>query len=46
MLKLKRVKGISTVIDVLEPITVVALLLVITACLVNGSFNPFLYFRF
>jgi alginate O-acetyltransferase complex protein AlgI len=30
----------------LEPVALLAVLLVITACLVNGSFNPFLYFRF
>ena len=46
VLKLKENKKIEAVIDVLEPIMVVALLLVITACFVNGSFNPFLYFRF
>ncbi len=31
---------------VLEPIVLIALLLVCTAYLVDGSFNPFLYFRF
>ena len=31
---------------VLEPLTLIALLLVCTAYLVDGSFNPFLYFRF
>ena len=46
VLKLKEKKAACMVIDVLEPIVIVALLLVITACLVNGSFNPFLYFRF
>ena len=30
----------------LAPIGMVALLLVSTACLVDGSYNPFLYFRF
>ena len=30
----------------LEPIVLIALLLVCTAYLVDGSFNPFLYFRF
>ncbi len=34
------------VTDVLELPVLVALLLVITAYLVDGSFNPFLYFRF
>ncbi|MGN1001642.1 MAG: MBOAT family O-acyltransferase [Oscillospiraceae bacterium] len=31
---------------VLEPAAVAALLIAVTACLVDGSFNPFLYFRF
>lgn len=34
------------VLNVLEPITVLALILLSTAYLVDGSFNPFLYFRF
>lgn len=34
------------VVDVLEPVVLTGLLLVITAYLVDGSFNPFLYFRF
>ena len=33
-------------IVVLQPAMVLALLLLVTACLVDGSFNPFLYFRF
>ena len=31
---------------VLEPVGVVLILIATTACLVDGSFNPFLYFRF
>ena len=31
---------------ILEPIILLALLLLSTACLVDGSFSPFLYFRF
>ena len=46
VLKLKEKKGICTAIDIAEPIVDVVLLTLITACLVNGSFNPFLYFRF
>lgn len=34
------------VINLVEPFITVAMLLVITAFLVDGSFNPFLYFRF
>ncbi|MBQ7897649.1 MAG: MBOAT family protein [Clostridia bacterium] len=33
-------------ISVIEPVAVVCLLLVCTAYLVDGSYNPFLYFRF
>ena len=46
VLKLKEHKGACAVIDVLEPAVVAALLLLVTACFVNGSFSPFLYFRF
>ena len=46
VLKIKENKSACAVIDVVEPIFIVLLLTVITACLVNGSFNPFLYFRF
>ena len=33
-------------LNLLEPVVLVGLLLVMTAYLVDGSFNPFLYFRF
>jgi len=36
----------TTVGKVLEPVMMILLLLVCTAYLVDGSFNPFLYFRF
>lgn len=36
----------KTLLDVAEPIFLLALLLLTTAYLVDGSFNPFLYFRF
>lgn len=42
----KHVAGRIKCVKYLEPIAVLALLVVITACLVDGSFNPFLYFRF
>lgn len=43
--KLRTVKN-GVVSSVAEPIGMTALLLVCTAFLVDGSFNPFLYFRF
>jgi len=36
----------NKIMNVLEPIALVALVLVMTAYLVDGSFSPFLYFRF
>ena len=42
----RRFKGISLCLVVVEPIVLVALLLICTAYLIDGSFNPFLYFRF
>jgi len=36
----------AAVIDVLEPLVLAAVLAVSTGYLVDGSFNPFLYFRF
>ena len=36
----------SKFVWILEPIALVVLLMVMTAYLVDGSFNPFLYFRF
>ena len=36
----------AVVLTVLEPVSILILLIVITAFLVDGSFNPFIYFRF
>ena len=36
----------TTVYDVMEPVLLALCFLMITAYLVDGSFNPFLYFRF
>jgi len=44
--KVMRIPAGKKLINVAEPILMVGLLLVITAFLVDGSFNPFLYFRF
>ncbi len=41
----ERVKD-ARLMAVLEPLTVAALIITSTACIVDGSFNPFLYFRF
>ena len=44
--KIKENSGLSTVLNVLEPLVMIALLIVATGYLIDGSFNPFLYFRF
>lgn len=36
----------NRVLNALEPVTLLVLLAVSTAFLIDGSFNPFLYFRF
>ncbi len=44
--KSRETKAGALVLEVLEPIVLVVLMLLVTAYLVDGSFNPFLYFRF
>lgn len=46
VLKIKNTKIGSLACDILEPIFVVLVLLIVTAYFVDGSFSPFLYFRF
>ncbi len=44
--KLKQRKGLNLFLNGIEPFYYVALLLIVTAFLIDSSFNPFLYFRF
>jgi len=44
--KLSSLKRGSIIMSVLEPVVLLLLLAVCTAFLIDGSFNPFLYFRF
>ena len=44
--KLKENIKIRKIINVLEPIVIIMLLTLVTAYLVDNSYNPFLYFRF
>lgn len=46
VLKMKETRVGALVCDILEPVIVVVLLLIVTAYFVDGSFSPFLYFRF
>lgn len=45
-IKIKENKTGKVLIQFIEPIVLIALLLLVTAYLVDGSYNPFLYFRF
>ena len=36
----------NKILNIAEPVFLASLLVVMTAFLVDGSFNPFLYFRF
>jgi alginate O-acetyltransferase complex protein AlgI len=45
-LKLKENAKANAVINILEPIFHVVMLIIVTAYFVDGSFSPFLYFRF
>ena len=44
--KIRESKTGALVLEVLEPIVLIGLMLLVTAYLVDGSFNPFLSFRF
>ena len=44
--KLRKNKTINNFINILEPIFLIILLLLVTAYLIDSSYNPFLYFRF
>ena len=44
--KLRNKKTLNLLINLLEPFYYISLLLIVTAYLIDGSFNPFLYFRF
>ena len=44
--KIKTAKAGERIVNLLEPIVLILLLAVCTAYMVDGAFNPFLYFRF
>ena len=46
VLKLKENKKVNAIMNVIEPVFVVVMLLIVTSYFVDGSFSPFLYFRF
>jgi len=44
--RLSETKITNVIVEIFEPIVLIALLVLVTGYLVDGSFNPFLYFRF
>lgn len=44
--KLREKKAGKIIVDILEPVFIFTVLILCTAYLTDGSFNPFLYFRF
>lgn len=44
--RLREREAFAKVLNILEPVVLLLLMLVITGYIVDGSFNPFLYFRF
>ena len=46
VLKLCEKEKAQKIINIIEPVVLIALAVTVTAYLVDGSFNPFLYFRF
>lgn len=44
--QLKEKSRIRKILNMLEPITLILMVIVVTAYLVDNSYNPFLYFRF
>ena len=44
--KLKNIKFFNCLFSILEPIVILALLILCTSYLIDNSYNPFLYFRF
>lgn len=44
--KLKTKTNANKIINLLEPIAMASILIIVTAYLVDNSYNPFLYFRF
>lgn len=44
--KFSKIPHLKKLPDILEPVLAILLLLLVTASLIDGSFNPFIYFRF
>ena len=45
-IKMGKNKSINKILNILEPVFLLLLLVIVTAYLIDSSYNPFLYFRF
>ena len=45
-IKLSESKRFGKIVNIIEPVALIAIFLVVVAYMVDGSFSPFLYFRF
>ena len=45
-IKLSKNKTLNKILNILEPIYLIILLIIVTAYLIDSTYNPFLYFRF
>ena len=45
-IKIGKNKNVSKILNILEPVFLLLLLVIVTAYLIDSSYNPFLYFRF
>ena len=44
--KLRKNNVLNKIINLFEPLLIILVLVLVTACLIDNSYNPFLYFRF
>ena len=44
--RLRKNNVVNKIINLFEPLLIILILVLVTACLIDNSYNPFLYFRF
>ena len=44
--RLRKNNVLNKIINLFEPLLIILILVLVTACLIDNSYNPFLYFRF
>ena len=46
IIRLRKNNVLNKIINLFEPLLIILILVLVTACLIDNSYNPFLYFRF